>query len=141
MSTESILTAGMQLTRMACTEEFVGLDSPHWAIEPYLPVTTADFMALAQVFASAFASAAQHSGPPAPAATTAATTATATVDAASKTLRGALEGALTAAFGTPRYAGDASAFRAFRDAVLDATRGAPAATVALATAGAKKNTG
>jgi len=44
LSTESILTAGMQLTRMACTEEFVGLDSPHWAIEPYLPVTTADLV-------------------------------------------------------------------------------------------------
>lgn len=44
MSTESILTAGLQLTRRACTEEFVGLDSPHWAIEPFLPITTADLI-------------------------------------------------------------------------------------------------
>ncbi len=44
MSTKSILTAGMQLTRMVSTEEFVGLDSPHWAIEPYIPVTTADLV-------------------------------------------------------------------------------------------------
>lgn len=44
MSTESILTAGLQLTRIASTEEFVQLDSPHWAIEPYLPITTADLV-------------------------------------------------------------------------------------------------
>ncbi len=44
MSTESILTAGMQLTRKVNSEEFVGLDSPHWAIEPYLPITTADLI-------------------------------------------------------------------------------------------------
>jgi hypothetical protein len=44
LSTKSILTAGLQLSRLASTEEFVGLDAAHWAIEPFIPVNTAELI-------------------------------------------------------------------------------------------------
>ncbi len=44
MSTESLLHTGVRLSHSASTEEFADLNSPHWAVEPFIPITTAEMV-------------------------------------------------------------------------------------------------
>lgn len=43
MSTNTLLNTGRRLS-LASTEDFVGLDAEHWAIEPFIPINTAELI-------------------------------------------------------------------------------------------------
>ncbi|MGV3483202.1 MAG: TMEM143 family protein [Planctomycetaceae bacterium] len=44
MSSQSLIGAGFQITRLASTAEFITDDPPHWAIESYIPLQNADLV-------------------------------------------------------------------------------------------------
>lgn len=44
MSTESFINAGLRLAEIATTDEFVSLASPHWGVEPFIPINTAELV-------------------------------------------------------------------------------------------------
>jgi len=44
LTSKSLIGAGVQLTRLASTAEFISDDPPHWAIESYIPLPNAELV-------------------------------------------------------------------------------------------------
>ena len=44
LSTQSFINAGLRLAEIATTDEFVSLASPHWGVEPFIPINTAELV-------------------------------------------------------------------------------------------------